>query len=917
MGLVDTDDARGTVRSDKLPRSAYVKSNMEDVSATGDAMDVVMHGPAPLPLNEPPVDNPMEGSYSWVIKDWSKISNTKQRSETFTIGGHNWRLLIFPKGNSCEFLSIYLDVADVNLQPYGWSRYAHFSLTVMSHTDEHKYSVKKDTSHTFEGRESDWGFTQFLGLADLSDPAKGFISNEDTMIIDCEVQVRIDQAPYHYDSRKETGYIGLKNQGATCYMNSLLQTLFHIPYFRRAVYHMPTTESDPPDLSIPLALQSLFYKVQFADNAVATKDLTRSFGWDAYDSFMQHDVQELNRVLCEKLEEKMKSTTVEGTIQKLFEGHMVNYINCLDVEYKSTRKEAYLDLQLDVKGCKDVYASFDKYVEVEKLDGDNKYRAEGHGLQDAEKGVKFMDFPAVLQLQLKRFEYDFQRDTMVKINDRYEFPESLDLDAGDGKYLSPDADRSVRNKYLLHSVLVHSGGVNGGHYYAYIRPELQGQWFKFDDERVTREEASKALNDQYGGDDDGPNNGGYNPAVAPGLKLPKYSNAYMLVYVRETDTDQIMCDATEQDIASHLVTRLKKEQEEKERKKKEKAEAHLYIVVKLATAEDSVKQIGSDIFFDLVDHEKCKPIQVVKQTPFVEFKRRVATELGVPVWRQRYWLWAKRQNQTFRPNRLLQPEEESQTMAQIRENTTKTPAASSDLKLFLEVVSEEEAAAFAEANPRAGAGAGAVPMQQGHDDFPARAVSGGLVVQVQQQQQQHMMTVALQPPPLPKNHILLFFKLYNPRAETLQYVGHLLMDQGSRMSDNKEAMLRLAAATGGLRAGEDIALYEEIKYEPQIYCEKVEWRNPLKSGLQLGDGDIICIQPIIPQSEIHKGTVRFGIVPEFLEYIRNRQRVIFRELANPREDKLSLDLSKSMTYDAVTAGGLAPLFTLELVSPSF
>lgn len=39
------------------------------------------------------------------------------------------------------------------------------------------------------------------------------------------------------------------------------------------------------------------------------------------------------------------------------------------------------DLQLDVKGCKDVYASFDKYVEVERLEGDNKYHAEGHGLQ--------------------------------------------------------------------------------------------------------------------------------------------------------------------------------------------------------------------------------------------------------------------------------------------------------------------------------------------------------------------------------------------------------------------------------------------------------------------------------------------------------------------------------------------------------
>ena len=39
---------------------------------------------------------------------------------------------------------------------------------------------------------------------------------------------------------------------------------------------------------------------------MSTKDLTRSFGWDYHDAFMQHDVQELNRVLVEKLEERMK-----------------------------------------------------------------------------------------------------------------------------------------------------------------------------------------------------------------------------------------------------------------------------------------------------------------------------------------------------------------------------------------------------------------------------------------------------------------------------------------------------------------------------------------------------------------------------------------------------------------------------------
>eukprot|EP00955_Chlamydomonas_euryale_P027410 289075-Chlamydomonas_euryale.AAC.5 len=75
---------------------------------------------------------------------------------------------------------------------------------------------------------------------------------------------------------------------------------------RQAVYHMPTNENDEASKSLPLALQSLFFKLQYSKTHVSTKDLTKSFGWGTYDAFMQHDVQELNRVLCEKLEEKMK-----------------------------------------------------------------------------------------------------------------------------------------------------------------------------------------------------------------------------------------------------------------------------------------------------------------------------------------------------------------------------------------------------------------------------------------------------------------------------------------------------------------------------------------------------------------------------------------------------------------------------------
>lgn len=47
-------------------------------------------------------------------------------------------------------------------------------------------------------------------------------------------------------------------------------------------------------------------QMQFSDTCVATKDLTKSFGWDSVDAFMQHDIQELNRMLTDKLDEKMK-----------------------------------------------------------------------------------------------------------------------------------------------------------------------------------------------------------------------------------------------------------------------------------------------------------------------------------------------------------------------------------------------------------------------------------------------------------------------------------------------------------------------------------------------------------------------------------------------------------------------------------
>lgn len=94
----------------------------------------------------------------------------------------------------------------------------------------------------------------------------------------------------------------------------------------------------------------------------------------------------------------MKGICVEGIIFKLFCGKMVFYIQCKEVDYWFDRREDYYDIQLSIKGKKNIFELFVDYVVVEQFDGDNKYDVGEYGLQEVEKGVKFLILLLVLYL---------------------------------------------------------------------------------------------------------------------------------------------------------------------------------------------------------------------------------------------------------------------------------------------------------------------------------------------------------------------------------------------------------------------------------------------------------------------------------------------------------------------------------------
>jgi hypothetical protein len=144
--------------------------------------------------------------------------------------------------------------------------------------------------------------------------------------------------------------------------------------------------------------------------------------------------------------------------------------------------------------------------------------------------MRFLKLPSVLQLVLKRIAYDPFQDAMTKINDRMEYPTSLDL----SEFLtSPDADRKDAPVYTLQSVLVHSGGAAGGHYYMFVKKHAEGKWYKFNDLQVHQVDESLAVEDNYGGGTV-PNH--LYPHMAP---MPKMSNAYMLTYIRTSELEEL------------------------------------------------------------------------------------------------------------------------------------------------------------------------------------------------------------------------------------------------------------------------------------------------------------------------------------------------------------------------------------------
>jgi len=348
--------------------------------------------------------------------------------------------------------------------------------------------------------------------------------------------------------KSSSGYVGLRNMGCICYMNSLLQQLFMIPELRETLFRVKTIKAKPVDdisknrLELVLQLKDMFCNLQeskkksydmvdFCEKCIVLNHSR------PVDIFEQQDVDEFFNTLMDQLELALDNTNAANTLRETFGGVLCNQIICKEgCSHISERKEQIMVCQLEVKGKRSIKESLDLYVEGEMLEGENKYLCgECNEKRDAQKRACFSELPNILILHLKRFEFDLELLRKIKVNDHCEFPMTLDMTKYTLEGLE-GGDNLKSNDYYTYDlvgILVHSGTSDSGHYYSYIKDRFDPEnWLFFNDSEVSTFDPSSIPQSCFGGLECSMK---WDSSQCKHVQqwIPKHFSAYLLIYERK------------------------------------------------------------------------------------------------------------------------------------------------------------------------------------------------------------------------------------------------------------------------------------------------------------------------------------------------------------------------------------------------
>ncbi|XP_063829213.1 probable ubiquitin carboxyl-terminal hydrolase FAF-X [Ostrinia nubilalis] len=376
--------------------------------------------------------------------------------------------------------------------------------------------------------------------------------------------------------RPPAGLVGLKNAGATCYMNSVLQQLYCVRAVRDALLAVQGAATDLTEdfsgesphhtivennaegnadynITILKQVQAIFAHLHYSKlQYYVPRGLWAHFRLQGEPVNLreQQDAVEFFMSLVESLDEALKSLGQEQLMAKTMGGTYSDQKICKGCPHRYCKEEPFSVVSLDIRNMSRLQESLEAYVRGELLEGADAYHCDKCNKKVVTvKRLCLNKLPPVLVIQLKRFEYDFEKVCAIKFNDYFEFPRELDVEPytawglaraeGDETLWEGGEEKTPETHYQLSGIVVHSGQASGGHYYSYVllrdNGSETGRWVKLDDGDVSEcvmhddeEMKAQCFGGEYMGEV-------FDPMLKRVLykRQKRWWNAYMLFYTRK------------------------------------------------------------------------------------------------------------------------------------------------------------------------------------------------------------------------------------------------------------------------------------------------------------------------------------------------------------------------------------------------
>ncbi|XP_013215457.2 ubiquitin carboxyl-terminal hydrolase 2 isoform X1 [Ictidomys tridecemlineatus] len=321
------------------------------------------------------------------------------------------------------------------------------------------------------------------------------------------------------NSKSAQGLAGLRNLGNTCFMNSILQCLSNTrelrDYCLQRLYMRDLSHTSNAHTTLMEEFAKLIQTIWTSspNDVVSPSEFKTQIQRYAprFVGYNQQDAQEFLRFLLDGLHNEVNRVTVrpksnpenldhlpddekgrqmwrkylereDSRIGDLFVGQLKSSLTCTDCGYCSTVFDPFWDLSLPIakRGYPEVTLMdcMRLFTKEDVLDGDEKPTCcRCRARKRCIKKFSIQRFPKILVLHLKRFSESRIRTS--KLTTFVNFPlRDLDL----REFASENTNHAV---YNLYAVSNHSGTTMGGHYTAYCRSPVTGEWHTFNDSSVT------------------------------------------------------------------------------------------------------------------------------------------------------------------------------------------------------------------------------------------------------------------------------------------------------------------------------------------------------------------------------------------------------------------------------------------------